>query len=51
MLEVLAIKFDQCDKFRNYLCSTKNRQLIPKVADGFVEVVGMAGAKTYRVNC
>jgi predicted NAD-dependent protein-ADP-ribosyltransferase YbiA (DUF1768 family) len=35
MLEVLAVKFDQCEKFRNYFCSTKNRQLIHNVADGF----------------
>ena len=35
MLKVLAVKFDQCEKFRNYLCSTKNRELIHNVADGF----------------
>ena len=35
MLEVLAINFDQCTKFKSYLLSTSSRQLIHNVADSF----------------
>ena len=36
MLEVLAIKFDQCEKFQKYLLSTNKRLLIHNVADNLV---------------